>query len=368
MYPYQSTSAELVPQDGRFYTDINGYGQAYAQPVIFEPQDLPVNFALDTLLQDYQGPDPDELIATWVQIEEENSGEAGQGDYSWQQDPNLVASSWGEMSGKSNLSSTPGILLIITGDNQQQYFDELDLSLPMAVDFAPYLTESNLYPAGAYHVDQPTVDYNTGYLSYSYQTPGAGPSRNADPGPFLSMAQPPSPDPNATTPRQSTFARNSSNTFDPNPEVDENHQSSTPSMERVPRMSMRYVSSSAFPDTPLSVDPSGLGGNDRRVSYANANPYGADDGTGSESETGAGARWSREADPSSADSQAVKTPILALSPSVVPRIVPAEMPLSPISPVNSQDHDSINSPSPQKPGAGPPRGQRRARTVAGSFH
>lgn len=218
----------------------------------------------------------------------------------------------------------------------------------MAVDFAPYLTESNLYTSEAYQ--QPTVDYSTGYIAYPYQT--AGPLQAPDSGPFLSMAQPPSPDPNATTPRQATFARSHSNTYDVIP-----NDAST-----APQMATRYVSSSAFPDTPLSVDPSGLGGNDRQVSYANA--YLHENHEGDTESLWDGSVSSPIYEPASEPT----TPAASLA-KQTPQVANPEMPLSPISPSDSHlvTAAPLHSPSPRKD-AGPPRGQRRARTVAGSFH
>lgn len=88
-YTYQPLATGAYGHD-------NGYQQVYAQPVVFEPQDLPVDFGLDGLVQDYQETNPDDLIAEWVRIEED-TGDAA--NTSWQQDPNTVAASWGELSG-----------------------------------------------------------------------------------------------------------------------------------------------------------------------------------------------------------------------------------------------------------------------------
>lgn len=220
----------------------------------------------------------------------------------------------------------------------------------MALDFAPYLANDDYTGA------QPTVDYNSGYIAYPYPSADAGPSRTSDPGPFLSMAQPPWPEPNASTPRQSAFARSQSNTYASIPEHD------TPILD-APHMASRYVSSSAFPDTPLSVDPSGLGGNDRHVSYANAflNESGGDDDNESHWHESVGT-------PACEESKASEPTTPAASPAKqTPYAVNLDLPLSPLSPSNSHGNTAaLDSPSPQK-GAGPPRGQRRARTVAGSF-
>lgn len=160
----------------------------------------------------------------------------------------------------------------------------------MAVELVPEIgmTPHLQYPAQGYMADtlQPTVDYSAGYLDMPYYTtqptPGPYPGTEAeyDSGPFLSVQQPMSPDPNAITPRQSHFAQNTS----PNLDYESSSSgagsgagtgagdgpSSSTGLAHSQPLTSRYVSASAFPDTPLSVDPSGLGGLDRRISYANA--------------------------------------------------------------------------------------------------
>lgn len=216
-------------------------------------------------------------------------------------------------------------------------FADLDLSLPMAVNLTPDLANSELY---AMYNDlpadhRPMIDYSSGYLSYPiYET-----STPSQEGPFLYMPQDISPDP--TTPRQATFARNPSNIYQPTSSDEERRVSTT-------QGPTRYVSSSQFPETPLSVDPSGLGG-DRRASYANDGLDAYD--------------WAnRSDDDDDDDEEGVVTTTKLEVPS------PTKPPLSPISDTDSniQPLDVPVSVSPQK--AGPPRGQRRARTVAGSYH
>jgi len=181
----------------------------------------------------------------------------------------------------------------------------------------------------------PMIDYSSGYISYPiYET------TSSQEGPFLYMPQDMSPDP--TTPRQATFARNPSNIYQPTPSEEEQRVST--SNTQVPT---RYVSSSQFPETPLSVDPSGLGG-DRRASYANDS---LDD-----------YEWANRSDDEDDEEEEVATTKKLEVPS------PTKPPLSPISDIDSniQPLDVPVSVSPQK--GVPPRGQRRARTVAGSHH
>ena len=182
----------------------------------------------------------------------------------------------------------------------------------------------------------PMIDYSSGYISYPiYETT---PSQE---GPFLYMPQDISPD--LTTPRQATFARNPSNIYQPTTSQEERRVST--STTQVPT---RYVSSSQFPETPLSVDPSGLGGV-RRASYANDS---LDD-----------YEWANRSDD---DDDEEEGDVAATKKLEIPS--PTKTPLSPISDIDSniQPLDVPVSVSPQK--AVPPRGQRRARTVAGSYH
>jgi hypothetical protein len=98
-YPYQPMSVNLAPQEGQYYPEHAEYGQAYPQPVTLEQQELPVEFRFDDLLQDYPEGNPEDLIATWCEVEEDEAGDATGGEDSWQQDPHTVAASWGELSG-----------------------------------------------------------------------------------------------------------------------------------------------------------------------------------------------------------------------------------------------------------------------------
>jgi len=180
----------------------------------------------------------------------------------------------------------------------------------------------------------PMVDYSSGYMSYPiYET-----STPSQEGPFLYMPQDISPDP--TTPRQATFARNPSNIYQPTTSDEERRVSTT-------QGPTRYVSSSQFPETPLSVDPSGLG--DRRASYANDGLDAYD--------------WANRSDD---DDEEEEEEVVTIKKLEVPS--PTKPPLSPISDIDSniQPLDVPVSVSPQK--GVPPRGQRRARTVAGSYH
>lgn len=209
----------------------------------------------------------------------------------------------------------------------------------MAVHLTPDLANPELY--AMYNNlpinETPLIDYSTGYMSYPIYETNPNPTSSQE-GPFLYMPQDISPDP--TTPRQATFARNPSNIYLPTEE--ERRVSNT---NQVPT---RYVSSSQFPDTPLSVDPSGLGG-DRRASYAN---HGLDNYD-----------WANRSDDDDDDEEEEVVPKQKLE---VPS--PTKPPLSPISDIDSniQPLDVPVSVSPQK--GGTPRGQRRARTVAGSYH
>jgi len=178
------------------------------------------------------------------------------------------------------------------------------------------------------------IDYSSGYMSYPiYET-----STPSQEGPFLYMPQDISPDP--TTPRQATFARNPSNIYQPTTSDEERRVSTT-------QRPTRYVSSSQFPETPLSVDPSGLG--DRRTSYANDGLDAYD--------------WANLSDE---DDEEEEEEVVTIKKLEVPS--PTKPPLSPISDIDSniQPLDVPVSVSPQK--GVPPRGQRRARTVAGSYH
>jgi hypothetical protein len=193
-------------------------------------------------------------------------------------------------------------------------------------------------------------DYSSGYMSYPiYETTTASGSASAsESGPFLYMP-PTASSPDPTTPRQATFARNPSNIFQPS-EDDQNRRVST--AKQVPT---RYVSSSQFPETPLSVDPSGLGG--RRASYIEGDGLDAYD-------------WANRSDEEDEDEEAV-VPTMTTTTTTTAKLEipsPTKPPLSPISDIDSniQPLDVPVSVSPQK--AGPPRGQRRARTVAGSYH
>jgi hypothetical protein len=220
-------------------------------------------------------------------------------------------------------------------------FADLDLSLPMAVNLTPDLANSELYAMynnlPADHT--PMIDYSSGYMSYPiYET-----STPSQEGPFLYMPQDISPD--STTPRQATFARNSSNIYQPTSSDEERRVSTT-------QGPTRYVSSSQFPETPLSVDPSGLGG-DRRASYAN---HGLD-----------AYDWANRSDDENEEKEEEEE-VVTSTKLEVPS--PTKPPLSPISDIDSniQPLDVPVSVSPQKGGTGPPRGQRRARTVGGSYH
>jgi len=180
----------------------------------------------------------------------------------------------------------------------------------------------------------PMIDYSSGYMSYPiYET-----STPSQEGPFLYMPQDISPDP--TTPRQATFARNPSNIYQPTTSDEERRVSTT-------QGPTRYVSSSQFPETPLSVDPSGLG--DRRTSYAKDGLDAYD--------------WANRSDD---DDEEEEEEVVTTKKLEVPS--PTKPPLSPISDIDSniQPLDVPVSVSPQK--GVPPRGQRRARTVAGSYH
>jgi len=219
----------------------------------------------------------------------------------------------------------------------------------MAVHLTPDLANHEVY--NMYSHDQtPLIDYSSGYMSYPiYDNP-------QESGPFLYMPQPTSPNPDATTPRQSTFNRNSSNVYQSQPSEEERRVSTSNNGPT------RYVSSSAFPETPLSVDPRGLGSN-RQASYANAglDEYDWADPLPDQDQDGDG-----EGEVEEEEEKPSQAKLLAIPP-------PLEMPLSPISPIDANIQIEATPPivenaSPQKQGAGPPRGQRRARTVAGSFH
>lgn len=175
-------------------------------------------------------------------------------------------------------------------ESQEQVFLDLDLSQTMAVQILPDLNMTPLEFNDGYMTDQllPTVDYGDGYLNMPFyiQQPdrisGTGQDLTigqSTGGPFLSVQQPASPDLNAITPRQAHFAHHTPNLNLPlyhNDDEDggdlQGQGYSSLSNENgsgLGPVNSRYVSGSAFPDTPLSVDPSGLGGLDRRISYAN---------------------------------------------------------------------------------------------------
>lgn len=223
----------------------------------------------------------------------------------------------------------------------------------MAVQLVPELDMSLISPYpmdGSYMPDplHPMVDYDAGYLSMPYYTteevaptpPPNGSANLSESGPFLSVQQPMSPDPNATTPRQSTFAHNAINTTNTGQSLN-----TTPSIDAGSVFDQapapRFVSASAFPDTPLSVDPSGLGGLDRRISYANAGLDWCDDNA-------------NEAQAQGNDQDSVKLEH--------PSPVKLDIPTSPSPHSQSRSNASSPTKSPH-----PPRGARRARSVAAAF-
>jgi hypothetical protein len=234
----------------------------------------------------------------------------------------------------------------------------------MAVHLTPDLANHEVY--NMYSHDQtPLIDYSTGYMSYPIYD-----NNIQESGPFLYMPQPTSPNPDATTPRQSTFNRSSSNIYHPEGHEDSgDRRVSTSNNNSGPT---RYVSSSAFPETPLSVDPRGLGsGSNRQASYANAgldeydwaDPL-PDRDDNQDQDQGQGGEGEEEK-PNQAKLLSIPVP--------PPLEMNLPLPLSPISPIDSNIQIEVPAPiventSPQKQGAGPQRGQRRARTVAGSFH
>jgi hypothetical protein len=227
---------------------------------------------------------------------------------------------------------------------------------------AAHLTPS-LYSgagAGSGSMDQtPTIDYGTGYMTYPYYS-----LPQQSEGPLLYTPQESSSD--LTTPRQATFARNSSNTFlHPGYESDPQERRVSTSSTTQPTRSVSY---SAFPETPLSVDPSGLGG-DRRISYSIA---GLDNYEWAEPSLGSSDDQSQSQSQSQTEEKGTNglvdptVSIMKLQFSSPVKSAPVDMPLSPISPVDNIPNPVSEPSSPQK--SGPPRGQRRARTVAGSFH
>jgi hypothetical protein len=216
----------------------------------------------------------------------------------------------------------------------------------MAVHLAPNLANPELYAMydnlPADHT--PVIDYSSGYMSYPiYETSTPNPNPSQE-GPFLYMPQDISPDP--TTPRQATFARNPSNIYLPNSSEEERRVSTS-------QGPTRYVSSSQFPETPLSVDPSGLGG-DRRASYANDGLDAYD--------------WANRSDDDDDDNDEEEEKVVVCEPKKLEIPSPTKPPLSPISDIDSniQPLDVPVSVSPTK--GVPPRGQRRARTVAAAYH
>lgn len=346
-YAQQPMPAQPYVQPGQpFYADMTGLGPVYAQPVVFEPQSLPDSVGLEQLFPMYENGQQsaeEELIQQWVVMEEmeEANGDAA---LTWLQDPDAAASDW------ANLSS----------DTQEQFFHDLDLSHAMAVQLVPGIgngmtpfnfSTDGLMPDQA----QPTVDYSAGYLNMPFFTDQGidqtllEPSPQMESGPFLSVQQPLSPDPRDITPRQSHFAHNMLNTVDG---VEFGHPitriASSSSLNQNPMLQSRYVSASAFPDTPLSVDPSGLGG-DRQTNY-----------------TPGGLEWQNDSETGvDLDGSQIKSG--RTSPTKL------DMPLSPLDEDNlSFTPSSVGSPT--KPGAGagagpgaPKGNNRRARSVASSF-
>lgn len=250
------------------------------------------------------------------------------------------------------------------GDTQEQFFQDLDLSHAMAVQLVPEIGMTPFdFTNEGYMTDalQPTIDYDAGYLNMPFYTqqPSLQPSPQLESGPFLSVQQPMSPDPRDITPRQSHFAQNMVNTLDDTSgAVDFSRVASTSNNN--PVMTSRYVSASAFPDTPLSVDPSGLGGLDRRISYAAGdlewqNDTDTDTDTDTDYEAVSHSHHSN-------DEVNVK--------SERPSPTKLDLPLSPsetndFEPGSSTTSSSASSPS--KPGVPRVGAGRRARSVASSF-
>jgi len=225
----------------------------------------------------------------------------------------------------------------------------------MAVHLTPDLGNPNLYPMyNNLPLDQtPMIDYSSGYMSYPIYEPATPLSNpNQESGPFLYMPQPPSPDP--TTPRASTFARNPSNIY--NPGADEDRRVSNSSTSTSAQIPARYVSNSQFPETPLSVDPRGLG--NRRTSYVNA---------AADEEELDDYDWAAQEESDQEEKE--KEEVVAVKKLEVPNTLtsPTKPPLSPISPLDSNIQPVLDVPVSVSPQKGPPRGQRRARTVAGSY-
>jgi hypothetical protein len=339
--------------EGAFYYDINGTGPAYAVPVVYEPQGLPDGQSLDDLALDFTG-SLEDLVEQWVTLEEDTT----EGDDGWtMQAPDLAVSSWDNLAREFSLHVTWNKADKIA-DAQEQIFADLDLSHTMAVHLTPDLANHEVY--NMYSHDQtPLIDYSTGYMTYPIYDDNIQES-----GPFLYMPQPTSPNPDATTPRQSTFNRSSSNIYHPEGQEDSSDRRvSTNNNNSGPT---RYVSSSAFPETPLSVDPRGLGsGSNRQASYANAglDEYDWADPLPDDNQD-------RDQGGEREEEKSNQAKLLSIP---VPPPLEMNLPLSPISPIDSNIQIEVPAPiienaSPQKPGAGPPRGQRRARTVAGSFH
>jgi hypothetical protein len=242
----------------------------------------------------------------------------------------------------------------------------------MAVQILPNLNMTPFdFSHDGYMADalQPSVDYGSGYLNMPFyiQQPDyeytAGHHINGDAssgGPFLSVQQPASPDMNSITPRQAHFAHHTPNlnTVLYNNEDEAQSQRHTSSSYGIGNgngngnehslINSRYVSGSAFPDTPLSVDPSGLGSLDRRISYANnARLDWPDDVDDQDQDSGNGA----------GNGGITETKVEKTSPTK------QTLPLSPLSPSN-QHPVSASSPAIKSP---IPRPGRRARSVASAF-
>lgn len=243
----------------------------------------------------------------------------------------------------------------------------------MAVQILPDLNMTPFdFSNDEYMVDplQPSIDYGGGYLNMPFYIqqpqPQSGDNEyndNTDQsqsqnqgqgngGPFLSVQQPASPDMNAITPRRAHFAHHTSDSNLNVPLYEDDNQSqravSNSNSNSNGKVNLRYVSASAFPDTPLSVDPSGLGGLDRRISYANANSARLD--------------WPDDVDDSNGNGEQDGVIKAELS-SPTKTNNGLAIPLSPLSPSNLAPTEA-SSPKIKSP---VPRPGRRARSVASAF-